>query len=297
MDSKNSLPWFRLYREILSDPKVQMLPENFRWRFVGLMCITCDVTATLHDDVICFQLRISKSEWMKTKKAFIANGFIDLENNLLNWDKRQYSSDSSTERSRRFREKKRQCNVAATAPDTDTDTDTEEIKEKIKQKRKIPEGLPSESAVVCVFENWKLSFDIQKAVLDKKRTAVIKKALESYTVEDLQKTFDSYKTSDFHMGRQPGQPKKFIDLTLILRDSEHIEKFWSGDGKPVSKAEQIYRQSKLESKRYFLEEMKKQGKDSGQEFNLTGSTIHRLNDLGVDHTNVAHLDLKRLESN
>lgn len=144
-----SNPWFRLYAEILNDHKVQMLPEVYRWRLVALMCIRCNVAETLPDSAIAFHLRITEKEWQTTKKAFIANQFIDLENNLINWNKRQFISDSSTERSKRHREKlkvQRCGDVAATAPDTDTDTDTEYNKKPTtnvvvkKEKFKLPEN-------------------------------------------------------------------------------------------------------------------------------------------------------------
>jgi len=121
--------WFRLYSEFATDPKVQMLSEAMQRRLIMLFCFRCNGDATLHDDEIVFQLRISHDEWEATKAEFIRRGFIDIDNNLLNWDKRQFRSDSSTERSRKHREQKQQsCNVAATPPDTEqiqNRTDTE----------------------------------------------------------------------------------------------------------------------------------------------------------------------------
>lgn len=124
--------WFRMYAEFANDAKVQMMSEVDQRRLTMLFCLRCsNDNATLHDTEIAFQLRISEAAWNSTKQLFIEKGFIDSENNLLNWDKRQFTSDSSTERSRRHREQKKlamqqECNVAATPPDTDTDTETEE---------------------------------------------------------------------------------------------------------------------------------------------------------------------------
>jgi len=47
---------------------------------------------------------------------------------FINWDKRQFKSDDSYSRVKRFR------NVTETPPDTDTDTDTEKKKEDKKEK-------------------------------------------------------------------------------------------------------------------------------------------------------------------
>jgi len=122
--------WFRLYSEILHDHKVQQMTEPQRWRLVALMCVRCNVAETLQDETIAFYLRISLKEWHATKAVFISNKFIDLDNKLLNWDKRQFLSDSSTDRSRKHRKKTKmqRCgDVSETAPDTDTDTDTDTI--------------------------------------------------------------------------------------------------------------------------------------------------------------------------
>ena len=127
--------WFRMYAEFAHDPKVQSMSEALQRRLAVLMCMRCsNDIATLQEDELAVALRISEQDLAETKAVFLRKGFIDESWNLLNWDKRQFNSDSSTERSRKHREAKKQqpqsnatqCNVAATPPDTDTDTDTEE---------------------------------------------------------------------------------------------------------------------------------------------------------------------------
>lgn len=130
--------WFRMYAEFAFDPKVQMLSETLQRRYIMLLCLRCNANSndnvtlheTLTDENIAFQLRISLEEWQETKHIFLSKNLIDEHNVPVNWDKRQYVSDSSAERVRRYREKKKQgCNVTVTPPDTeaDTDTDTEYI--------------------------------------------------------------------------------------------------------------------------------------------------------------------------
>lgn len=131
-------PWFRLYAEFATDPKVQMMPEVMQRRYVMLMCMQCgNVIETFHeterDSTIAFHLRITETEWQATKSLFIAKGFVNDKCELLNWSKRQFDSDSSTARVRAYREKKKaeqqegETDVKrfSNAPDTDTDTDTE----------------------------------------------------------------------------------------------------------------------------------------------------------------------------
>lgn len=126
--------WFRMYSEFATDPKVQMLSEAYQRRLTMLFCLRCNGNVTLHDSEVTFMLRISETEWQETKSVFILKGFINKDNEILNWDKRQYVSDSSAERVARHRAKKKDdvtsCNVTVTPPDTEqiqnrTDTDTE----------------------------------------------------------------------------------------------------------------------------------------------------------------------------
>ena len=128
--------WFRMYSEFAVDPKVQMLSEADQRRLTMILCLRCNGNVTLHDDEIAFQLRISNDEWQTSKEIFVSKGFIDSSNKVLNWDKRQFVTDSSAARVSKHRAAKREavttsgdhvtkCNVTVTPPDTDTDTDTD----------------------------------------------------------------------------------------------------------------------------------------------------------------------------
>ena len=117
-----SNPWFRLYSEFLNDPKVQLMSEANQRRLVMIFCIRCNGCVTLQDKHVTFQLRISDEEWAITKAEFIANGFIDSDNNVLNWDKRQYRSDTSAARVAKHRTLHKnvtvtKCNVTVTPPE------------------------------------------------------------------------------------------------------------------------------------------------------------------------------------
>jgi hypothetical protein len=97
-----------MYTEFSTDPKVQMLSEVMQRRLVMVFCMRASNSlVTLHETEIAFQLRISDDELKETKRSFVSKGFIDESWNVLNWDKRQFRSDSSTERVSRHREKKR----------------------------------------------------------------------------------------------------------------------------------------------------------------------------------------------
>ncbi len=144
-------PWFRFYSEFSHDPKVQMMGEAMQRRYIMVMCLRCsNELVTLHETEIAFHLRITDAELAETKALFISKGFIDDKWNLLNWDKRQYKSDSSAERVARHREnKKRDSNADVTlqqrqsnALDTEqiqiTDTDKNKIKSKSATATRLP---------------------------------------------------------------------------------------------------------------------------------------------------------------
>ncbi|WP_174978298.1 conserved phage C-terminal domain-containing protein [Pandoraea eparura] len=102
-----------MYSEFASDPKVQMMSEAMQRRLVMLFCLQCSngietFHVTERETSIAFAMRVSEQELAETKDVFMRRGFIDSDWNLLNWSKRQYESDSSTGRVRRYREKQKQ---------------------------------------------------------------------------------------------------------------------------------------------------------------------------------------------
>lgn len=141
-------PWFRLYSEFAFDQKVQMLSEVNQRRLIMLFCLRCSGNVTLQDSEVTFQLRISEQEWTETKAIFIDKGFINEANEVLNWDKRQYISDSSTERVAKHREKKKQeSNVTVTPPEQNK-TETEHKK----KPKEIP--LPADFCISDRVRDW-----------------------------------------------------------------------------------------------------------------------------------------------
>jgi len=136
-------PWFRLYAEFATDPKVQSMSETFQRRLVMLFCLQCsgDLKGLGEDELAC-ALRISPSELQRTKNVFEKKEFLVNGWELRNWDKRQFISDDVTKRVQRFREKQKKNETfqkrcgngdetemkqpQITDTDTDTDTDTED---------------------------------------------------------------------------------------------------------------------------------------------------------------------------
>lgn len=136
-------PWFRFYVEVLDDPKVQKLPPHLFKTWVNILCL-----ASVHDGVlppvddISFRLRISTHDVQQQIDEMIGLGLLDIRRDKRlephNWMKRQFASDRSTDRVRKWRKEKAEkpCNadetLHETAPeqnrtdsDTETDTDSE----------------------------------------------------------------------------------------------------------------------------------------------------------------------------
>jgi hypothetical protein len=125
--------WFRVYDEMLDDPKVQMLsPELFK-AWVNLLALASRNGGVLPEkDQIAFALRASIQDTSSRVDDLIMAGLIDiLPTGALaphNWSQRQWKSDDSGERVRKFRASKRARNgdvtVTVTPPEPDTETES-----------------------------------------------------------------------------------------------------------------------------------------------------------------------------
>lgn len=140
--------WFRLYDEILDDPKVQRLAPAVFKAWINLLALASRNGGLLPPvDDIAFALRIDAKTVSSHLRALTAEGLLDNTDGILsphNWNERQFTSDrdpTATERKRRQRERTksrvtddvvthhvtRDISVPSQPPDTDTDTDRGEV--------------------------------------------------------------------------------------------------------------------------------------------------------------------------
>jgi hypothetical protein len=122
--------WFRFYNEALDDPKVQQLdPAIFKY-WVNLLCLACRNNGKLPShEAMAFALRMDIIALESLLDRLLIAGLIDVRKGGANgsyiaphgWEKRQYKSDTSTERVKRFRNVSKPLHE--TAPDTDTETE------------------------------------------------------------------------------------------------------------------------------------------------------------------------------
>lgn len=119
------MSWFRLYDEVVDDPKVQMLPPLLFRAWINCLCIAKKnngVLPELRD--IAYRLHLSLSRTETVLKDLIQAGLFEECNGQVvphNWDGRQFQSDNVTARVKRFRErsKKPESNVSETVDETD----------------------------------------------------------------------------------------------------------------------------------------------------------------------------------
>lgn len=168
--------WFRMYDEVLDDPKVQRLPAPLFKAWVNLLCLASKSGGTLPPVAdIAFALRVDDEQAQAWIADLCERGLIDADR-PHNWDSRQFVSDNSTERVKRFRQKKAEeaktvsCNADetfhVTPPDTESDTDTEtESKggaDAPTPLALVPGGLVFTGNVIRVdrrqFDQWRQSF-------------------------------------------------------------------------------------------------------------------------------------------
>lgn len=209
--------WFRLYDEMLDDPKVQRLPPQDFKIWINLLCL-----ASRHDGKlpclvdIAFALRISDNDAVTLVERLHIAGLIDKRNGGPDgfhytphaWEKRQYKSDNSADRVKKHREKRNvSCNVTVTPPDTDTEADTET--DIIHSNECMSETAVSDvdGNVVKpkdVFEEWN---DTAKKIgrptirdMTPERRKLITDRIRQYSVEDFVTVFNNIERSPFLRG-------------------------------------------------------------------------------------------------
>jgi hypothetical protein len=143
------MQWFRFYHEFVDDPKIAMMTDSDQLLWVKALCLASANEKNrgvieLSDEEICWKIRITVESWKHAVDKFRAKGMLEHSEQgyrIVNWDKRQFKSDSSAERVAKHRAEKKPkkttsknkkqatgvtetqelqpCNVTVTPPDTD----------------------------------------------------------------------------------------------------------------------------------------------------------------------------------
>lgn len=226
---KQRMTWFRFYTDAVNDPKVQRLSPQLFKTWVNILCLAGQNEGKLPSiDDIAFQLRISAHEAQQQFDDLVLAGLVDIlpdkSREPHNWKSRQFKSDTSAERTRKYREKKEKqaCDVTSdvtvTAPDTETDTETDNTP-------KPPRGDPlpvqeayelwNATALACGLTQGKLTPARRKAIGARLR--------ENDGLTGWKQMLAGIERSSFLTGGQPGRNggQSFrADLDFVLKPAK-----------------------------------------------------------------------------
>lgn len=166
--------WFRFYSEALNDPKVQSLDGDTFKVWVNLLCVTSQCDGHINFDDVSFYLRMSDKDALSYCVKLCDLGLLLPHDNGWSpngWEKRQYKTDTSAERTKRYRERKinKQCDDVVTSHVTAPDTDTEqnissEDKSSSDNARPPKKSTRSSAAFDLFWEAWPLKENKQTAM-------------------------------------------------------------------------------------------------------------------------------------
>jgi hypothetical protein len=123
--------WYRVYTELVDDPKVQRLKPALFKALINLWCLASANEGTLPPvDEIAFKLRMKPEKARRVLTELRTAGLLDDDatgTHPHNWAGRQFTSDGSTPRVKRFRERRRNVSpaVSETGPESETEAEAE----------------------------------------------------------------------------------------------------------------------------------------------------------------------------
>jgi hypothetical protein len=171
------MEWFRFYKSALRDPKLKRLCRQMHCStaeclgiWAAILCMASDspkrgelllsIDQPVEPDDLNDAIEITNAaEWMNAMKSLSMLSFEHGIWRITNWEKRQFESDSSTPRTRNYRQRKAETPIIPTSgshksvmgtsqerhsdgPDTDTDTDTDTEKNHAAPQKKIAAPAP-----------------------------------------------------------------------------------------------------------------------------------------------------------
>ena len=157
-----ALPWLRLYTETIDDEKLGLLAFEDRWHFIALLCLKGKGILDSEPDTemlwrkAALKMGLTVAELEKVVSRLARMKLIDCKTlQPLAWNDRQAQSDSSTERTRKYREKKRAINGKHGGDDAETsqerpsdglEEDIDKDKDKEDSYESLSPGFPDDDA-------------------------------------------------------------------------------------------------------------------------------------------------------
>lgn len=108
----SALPWFRVYHRMIDDERLRLLAFEDRWHFVAVLCMKADgLLDDQHDQLwerrLALKLGVQLRELDEIHRRLASVGLIDANWQPVKWDELQCRSDSSAERTRKYRERQK----------------------------------------------------------------------------------------------------------------------------------------------------------------------------------------------
>ena len=108
----SALPWFRVYHRMIDDERLRLLAFEDRWHFVAVLCLKADglmddERSELWERRLALKLGVQLRELDEIHRRLASVGLIDANWQPCKWDELQCRSDSSAERTRKYRERQK----------------------------------------------------------------------------------------------------------------------------------------------------------------------------------------------
>ena len=224
-----SLPWLRLYTEIIDDEKLGLLSFEDRWHFVAILCLKgkgvldSEPDKEMLERKVALKIGLSSSELEKMAKRLARMGLIDAETfQPTAWSSRQMQSDkddTNAQRQARYREShKKQVtpsnalrNASVTRIEEEGDTDIEED-----SSQKVSTLCPHQSIVDLYHKTLPAARRIQEWTPARQQAlrARWREKADRQSLEWWAKFFGYVAKSEFLSGRTQAPGRKPFELSL-----------------------------------------------------------------------------------
>ena len=213
----SALPWFRLYHRMVDDEKLRLLAFEDRWHFVALCCLKAsglldEPDSALRNRKLAVKLGIQVRELEEVARRLQEVNLIDGNLNPIKWEELQQRSDSSNDRVKRHREKKKKTSTLPTRngdvtlqkrPVNAIDRDIEEDK-KEEAKASCPSSDEHTLKPEHIFSRWnETAAAIGKPKvrdLTPERRQLLKARIAQYALDDFLTVFGKIEGSAFLRG-------------------------------------------------------------------------------------------------
>ncbi len=152
MTADPQMRWLRLWTDILEDPKLLLLAPGDRWYYIGILALKRTGllderdSAEMRDRKVALRLRLDAPERDELRRRLTEVRLIDKDWQPVGWEKRQFDSDTSAARTRKWREKKRRSDGLVTTKESHGDvtvTDQSRDRAETETEQNPPHAPPS----------------------------------------------------------------------------------------------------------------------------------------------------------